>query len=195
MRDLTLFNDYMPPLETSRLLIRRLTMHDAADIFEYSRDPLVAKHVLWDAQKSIGEARSYIRYTIRKYHSCQCASWGIVLKETGHVIGTIGFMWIHDDDRSAEVGYSLARNQWNKGLMTEALQAVLKYGFDVLGLNRIEAQYECDNEASGAVMRKCGMTREGLLRQRLFNKGKFVDVELYAILKCDYRAQHSNAKH
>lgn len=180
--------DYMPTLETPRLLIRRLSLHDAADIYEYSRDPLVAKHVLWDAQTSIGEARSYIRYMIRKYHSGDCASWGIVLKETGHVVGTIGFIWIQTDNSAAEVGYSLKRSLWNRGYMTEALQAVLKYGFDRLHLNRIEAQHECENPASGAVMRKCGMRHEGTLRQRLYNKGRYVDVELYAVLRQDYKA-------
>ena len=95
-------------------------------------------------------------------------------------------MWIQDDNRAAEVGYSLARGLWNRGLMTEALRAVIDFGFRGLNLNRIEAQHESENPASGAVMRKCGMQREGTLRQRLMNKGRFVDVELYSILRCDY---------
>ncbi len=70
--------------------------------------------------------------------------------------------------------------------MTEALGAVLDYGFNTLFLNRIEAVHETTNPASGAVMRKCGMTHEGLLREKLFNKGKYVDVNLYAILRKDF---------
>ena len=69
--------------------------------------------------------------------------------------------------------------------MTEALSAVVRYGFERLGLNRIEAQHEVDNPASGAVMRKVGMRQEGTLRSRLYNKGRYVDVELYAILRKD----------
>ena len=174
---------YMPVLETDRLRLRKLTMHDAQDIFDYSSDPQVAKHVLWEAHRSIGESRAYLRYMLRKYRACEAASWGIEWKETGRIIGTIGFMWIQSDNAAAEVGYSLSRAFWNRGVMTEALRAVIDYGFSTLRLNRIEAIHELDNPASGAVMRKCGMQREGTLREKLFNKGKYVDVDLYAILR------------
>ena len=128
---------------------------------------------------------------LRRYRSREPASWGIEYLPEGRVIGTIGFMWIQEDNAAAEVGYSLARDYWNRGIMTEALRAVIQYGFDDMALNRIEAQHETTNPASGAVMRKCGMVREGTLRQRLYNKGRYVDVELYAILRRDYgnRAQ------
>ncbi len=179
---------YMPELRTPRLRLRKLAMRDAADIYRYGRDPEVARHVLWDAYRSVGEARSYLRYMLRKYRAREPASWGIEYAQTGEIIGTIGFMWIQSDNASAEVGYSLGRDYWNRGLMTEALRAVIDFGFGRMNLNRIEAQHETDNPASGAVMRKCGMCREGTLRQRLYNKGRYVDVDLYAILRSDYRA-------
>lgn len=177
---------YLSELETPRLILRRITLRDARDIYEYGRDPEVARFVLWDAYTSVSEARSYIRFMIRKYHSGEPSSWCIEWKETGEVIGTIGYMWIQHEHGSAEVGYSLSHPFWNRGIMTEALKAVLKYSFDSLHLNRIEAQHETLNPASGAVMRKCGMTREGTLRQRLLNKGKYVDVDLYAILRSEW---------
>ena len=180
------FYGYMPTLETPRLRLRKLSMRDAQDIFDYSQDPQVARYVLWEAQTSLSEARSYIRFMLRKYRLGEPASWGIEWKETGRIIGTIGFMWIQRDNAAAEVGYSLSRAYWNRGIMTEALSALLRYGFRSMNLNRIEAQHETENPASGAVMRKCGMQREGLLRQRLLNKGRFVDVELYAILRKDF---------
>ncbi|MBR6891061.1 MAG: GNAT family N-acetyltransferase [Clostridia bacterium] len=180
---------YMPELVTPRLKLRRLTMRDAADIYRYSKDVEVARHVLWSAHQSIGESRSYLRYMLRRYRNREPASWGIEYVQTGEVIGTIGFMWIQSDNSAAEVGYSLSRDYWNRGLMTEALKAVIAHGFGSMNLNRIEAQHETGNPASGAVMRKCGMVHEGTLRQRLFNKGKYVDVELYAILRRDYRAK------
>lgn len=181
------FYGYMPTLETPRLRLRKLSMRDAQDIFDYSQDPQVARYVLWEAQTSLSEARSYIRFMLRKYRLGEPASWGIEWKETGRIIGTIGFMWIQRDNAAAEVGYSLSRAYWNRGIMTEALSALLRYGFRSMNLNRIEAQHETENPASGAVMRKCGMQREGTLRQRLLNKGKFVDVELYAILRRDFQ--------
>ena len=177
---------YMPPLMTPRLVLRKLTMRDADDIYRYSRDAEVARHVLWEAHRNIGESRAYLRYMLRRYRNREPASWGIEYRQTGQIIGTIGFMWIQRDNSSAEVGYSLSRTFWNQGIMTEALKAVIAHGFDSLHLNRIEAQHETTNPAPGMVMRKCGMTREGTLRQRLFNKGRYVDVELYAILRKDY---------
>lgn len=177
---------YMPDLVTPRLRLRRLTMRDAQDIYRYSRDPDVARHVLWEAHRSIGDSRAYLRYMLRRYRGHEPASWGIEWAETGRIIGTIGFMWIQQENSAAEVGYSLAKEFWNRGIMTEALNAVLRYGFDTLNLNRIEAQHEVTNPASGAVMRKCHMLREGTLRSRLFNKGRYVDVDLYAILRKDF---------
>ena len=181
---------YMPTLNTHRLRLRRLTMRDASDIYRYSRDPQVALHVLWDAHRSIGESRSYLRYMLRLYRNHEPASWGIEWKQTGQIIGTIGFMWIQSDNASAEVGYSLSREYWNMGIMTEALKAVIRHGFGSMNLNRIEAQHETGNPASGAVMRKCGMRHEGTMRQRLYNKGRYVDVELYAILRGDLKREH-----
>ena len=173
----------LPRLETPRLVIRRMTMADAEDIYEYGRDQEVSRHVLWDAYRSLGEARMYLKYVQRQYRLNEPASWGIELKATGRLIGTIGFMWWNQEYRSAEVGYSLARAYWNQGLMTEALRAVVKFGFEEMNLNRIEAQHETTNPASGRVMEKVGMKKEGVLRQRLRNKGKFVDVALYSVLR------------
>lgn len=185
---------YMPTLETPRLRLRRLSMRDAQDIYDYGCDPQVARHVLWDAYANVAEARSYLRFMLRKYRMGEPASWGIELKKSGKIIGTIGFMWIQQENAAAEAGYSLSRMYWNQGIMTEALSALIDHGFRTLNLNRIEAQHETDNPASGAVMRKCGMRHEGTLRQRMLNKGKYVDVELYAILRSDYIKQRKQYK-
>lgn len=181
--------DTMPELETESLLLRRMEMRDAQDMYEYSRDPLVAKHVLWDAHTSVSDTKSYLRYMLRKYRAGEPSSWCIVEKSTGKVVGTIGYMWYQKDNSACEVGYSLARRCWNRGYMTQALNAVLDYTFRELGFNRVEAQHETDNGASGAVMRKCGMTKEGTLRSRLYNKGRYVDVDLYSILRKEYMSR------
>jgi ribosomal-protein-alanine N-acetyltransferase len=183
----------MEPIATPRLILRRMTLHDAPDIFEYSRDPEVARHVLWDAHRSVSDSKAYVRFMIRKYRMGEPASWGIQHREDGKLIGTIGYMWHQPEHRSAEVGYSLSRAYWNQGLMTEALRAVIAYSFEDLMMNRLEAQHEVSNPASGAVMRKAGMRSEGVLRERLYNKGRYVDVALYAILRSEYAGRSSRA--
>ena len=177
----------MPRLETERLILRRITMRDAPDVFAYSRDEEVARYVLWSAQKSLREAKDFCRFEQRRYRSDEPSSWGIVLAETGRLVGTIGYMEYDADHACVEVGYSLARELWNKGYMTEALSRVIDYTFETMDVNRIEAQHELENPSSGRVMEKCGMRKEGVLRQRLYNKGRYVDVALYAILKSDPR--------
>lgn len=191
-----MFNAYgmfsMPTLETQRLILRRIVMRDAKDIFAYSQDPEVARHVLWSAQKDMSEARDYCRFMMKRYRCDQPSSWGIIEKKTNRLVGTIGYMDYNEDNASVEVGYSLARWLWNGGYMTEALRRVIVYTFEAMDVNRIEAQHELSNPASGRVMEKCGMRKEGELRQRLYNKGRFVDVALYAILKEDYDKQRES---
>ena len=176
----------MPTLETKRLILRRMNMNDAKDVFAYSKDPEVARHVLWSAQKELWEAKDYCRFMMRRYRNDQPSSWGIIDKATNRLVGTIGYMDYNEDNATVEVGYSLARWLWNGGYMTEALTRVIAYTFEAMDVNRIEAQHELENPSSGRVMQKCGMVKEGTLRSRLCNKGEYVDVDLYAILRSDY---------
>ena len=175
----------LPDLETPRLLLRRMRLKDAKDIFAYASDPQVARYVLWEPHQHIRETRSYIRAVRRAYRLGEPASWAIELKEEKKVIGSIGYMWVSPENRSAEIGYSLARPFWNRGIMTEALARVILSAFHDLHLQRLEAQYDIRNPSSGRVMEKCGMRREGLLRSRIRNKGEYVDVAICAILRGD----------
>ena len=184
------FSDYLrhpPKLETSRLILRQIRMQDAEDIFEWSSDERVARYVLWEPHQSISETRDYIRYIRSAYRHRLPSSWAIELKTNGQVIGTIGFMWISYENRSAEVGYSMSSSFWGQGLMPEALHRLLDFSFEYLKLNRVEAQYDTRNPASGRVLEKCGMVREGILRQRIYNKGEYIDVCVCAILASDKR--------
>ena len=142
---------------------------------------------MWEAYGSLGDARGFVRYIQRLYRNDEPSSWGITLPRTGKLIGTIGFMWWNKDYRSAEVGYSLSRDYWNQGIMTEALSLIIDFGFKRMRLNRIEAQHVVANAASGRVMEKCGMKKEGILRGRIYSKGEFRDMAMYAILKDDRR--------
>jgi ribosomal-protein-alanine N-acetyltransferase len=177
----------LPTLDTPRLVLRRMVMADSGDIFDYSSDPEVSRHVLWEPHRSLQDSRAYLRFIQRQYRGNEPSSWGIVWRESGHVIGTIGFMWWNRENRSAEIGYSLHRAFWGKGIMTEALAAAVSFGFERMSLHRIEAQHTLGNPASGRVMEKCGMAKEGILRGRLYNRGAFWDVALYAILEDDWR--------
>lgn len=178
----------LPELNTPRLLLRKMTMRDAADLHEYCRDKQVAEHVLWNAHQSMLDTRGYLRFILHQYRDGVPSSYGMVLKETGKLIGTIGFMGYSPENNSVEVGYSMSRAYWNKGLMTEALRAVIDMAFEALHVNRVEAMHETTNPASGKVMLKCGMRFEGVMRSKIFNKGHYSDVAMYAITQADRSA-------
>jgi len=180
------FYEVFSPIQTPRLLIRKLSIADAEDIYAVSSNPNVSRYVLWDTHRSIMDSRAMIRAHLRSYRNEEPASLAIELKENGRVIGTIGFLWIDREHNSAEIGYSLGEPYWNNGYMTEALRAMLAFGFDKLYLNRIEACFDVSNTASGRVMAKVGMQKEGLHRKKLYNKGRYIDIEMWSILMEDY---------
>lgn len=175
----------LPVLETERLILRPLRMRDAQDIYAYASDPEVARYVLWEPHTSLADTRSYIRCMRGLYRRGLPSCWAAELRESGRVIGTIGFMWYSAQNHSAEIGYSFARKEWNRGYATEALQAILASVFTSLSVNRIEAQHDVRNPASGRVMEKCGMKKEGVLRQRILNKNEYIDVALWSVLRTD----------
>ncbi|MDR2504467.1 MAG: GNAT family N-acetyltransferase [Oscillospiraceae bacterium] len=177
----------LPELYGENVILRKARLSDARDMYEWCRDEEVARFVQWRAYDSVGDAKRFLKFIRRQYKFGEPSSWVIEDRDTGKMVGTIGYMWWNREYHSAEVGYSLARGYWNRGYMTEALKLALGFGFEKMRLNRIEAQHVSLNTASGRVMQKCGMRREGTLRGRIYSKGKYEDMVLYAILKDDKR--------
>ena len=180
------FFSRLPRLETEDLILRKPVRKDAKDIFRYASDPDVARYVLWEPHRSIAETRAFLRDLRYRAAAGYPSSWAVELRNPGAVIGTIGFMWYSAENHSAELGYSYSREHWTHGYATQALNAVVDAAFRSLPLNRLEAQHDIRNPASGRVMQKCGFRREGILRNRMINKGEYVDVVLYAILRSDW---------
>src|SRR5438093_12140577 len=125
----------IPRIETPRLVLRKLTPEDAAEMFAYASDPEVAATTTWEAHQSMGDSQVFLRQVQYWYDSGAPGPWGIVLKSAGRLIGTIGLTVTRHHFR-AELGYAVGRPWWGQGLTTEAARAVIHYGFDELGLNR-----------------------------------------------------------
>lgn len=173
----------LPLLKTDRLILRKICLDDAEDIFEIGSCQDVAQYVTWDVHKSMDDTRKYLASMEENPKKKQLYPWSIVCKENNKVIGGCGYMnWLPESSR-AEVGYMISKKYWNKGYMTEALREVIKFGFEKMGLNRIEALCTPENTASAKVLEKVGMKFEGLLRQYLFFKDKFWDFNMYSILR------------
>jgi ribosomal-protein-alanine N-acetyltransferase len=175
-------------METERLLLRQLTIEDTENVFKnWTNDDEVTKYLTWPAHKDINVTINVLENWIKNYESMDFYQWGIVLKEINEPIGTISVVDHSDGIKMVCIGYCIGLKWWNKGITTEALDTVIKFFFEEVGVNRVEAKFVVGNESSGKVMIKCGMKYEGLKRQEhLCNQG-ILDTKHYAILSEDYR--------
>ena len=180
----------LPELETERLLLRKVRPEDARAVFAYASDPEVTRYVLWETHRSVEDSERFLRLAEDGYARGDFGGWGVVLKEDGAFVGTCGLDAGYAPEHArAELGYVLSREYWGKGLMPEAVRAVICFGFERAELNRVEARCIVENTASARVMEKAGMTCEGTLREREFIKGSYRDIKLYSILRREFIAR------
>ena len=173
-------------IETHRLILRKFCIEDAEDMFSnWASDPEVTKFLTWPAHKSVDVTRWVLNDWISHYDDGAFFQWAIELKETGSVIGNIAVVKVWEEAEAAEIGYCMGRAFWGRGIMPEALRAVMDYLFDTVGLNRIEAHHDVNNPKSGRVMEKAGMKREGVRRGGGKNNQGICDVAGYALLRSD----------
>ncbi len=179
------FSD-LPTLETDRVLLRKFTRNDAADMFEYASEPDVSRFVPWETHNTIEDSQRFLDIILHQYEESKLAPWAIELKERKKVIGTIDFVaWFPGHSR-AEIGFILSKDYWGNGLIPEAANKVIQFGFDHMALNKIKAPCMVENLQSQKVLQKLGMTLEGVLRDEYFIKGKYRDMAVYSLLKKDF---------
>ena len=173
-------------IETPRLILRQACMADAEPMFHnWAGDPEVTKFLTWPAYQTVDTAHVRLAVWIENYEKPDYYQWMIVPKALGQPIGSISAVKHNDSVAKAEIGYCIGKAWWHQGIMTEALGAVMEYLFDEVGMNRVEARHDPKNPHSGAVMRKCGMTYEGTLRQADRNNQGICDMAVYAMLAQD----------
>ena len=176
----------IPKLECERLLLRKMKKTDASDMFEYAKDERVTEFLLWEPHESLEYTTQYLNFVQGQYKEGVFYDWALVLNNEDKMIGTCGFTRFDTDNNFAEIGYVINPAYRGNGYACEALERVLKFGFEVLEVNRIEAKYIVGNDASRRVMEKCGMKFEGVARQSMLIKGKYRDIGKYAILKSEF---------
>ena len=173
-------------LKTKRLVLRRLTESDAEPMFRnWASDPEVTKYMTWPAHSSAEISRMVLESWVRDYSRPDFYQWAIELD--GEPIGSISVVEINEAANWVEIGYCIGKNWWHKGIMTEALNAVMKFFFEEVGANRVSAVHDPNNPHSGGVMRKCGMKYEGTNRGSARNNQGVCDTAQYAILRSDWK--------
>lgn len=176
----------MPTLTTDRLILRRIAVSDTDDMYEYACLDEVTKYLTWYPNPDKEYTHDYLEYLGTRYRVGDFFDWAVTLKESGKMIGTCGFSRFNYTDDSAEVGYVINPKYRGNGYAPEALAEVLRFGFENLGLNRLEARYMNGNSASRRVMEKVGMTFEGVHYGSMLIKGDYRDVGVCAILRNNY---------
>jgi [ribosomal protein S5]-alanine N-acetyltransferase len=176
----------IPKIETERLILRMLREEDATDIFHYTQKPEVTKFLIWHPHNTIQDTLDFIQFAEKQFDQGISIILGIELKSENKIIGTIDLRDWKNPNRCGDIGYVIAPDYWRKGIMTEALHAVLKFGFEELELNRLEAHCEEENVGSWRVMEKCGMKHEGILREKVYIKKRFRSMKMYSILRKEW---------
>ena len=175
-----------PTLTTERLLLRPFRLEDAPEVqrlagaLEIAEMTASIPHPYED-----GMAESWIRGQRDRYARGEVANFAITLQEDDRLIGSIGLRIERSHERAA-LGYWVGMSYWGQGYCTEAARAIVRYGFEKLGLHRIYATHFARNPASGRVMQKLGMAREGCLRQHLKKWDRFEDMVYYGLLRSQY---------
>jgi RimJ/RimL family protein N-acetyltransferase len=174
-----------PELVTQRLRLRAMCPRDAAALLSILGDPEVTRYHNMPTMTTLIEAQSALERLEQRYAARDTIRWAIEPVGHGKMIGTVGLLRFDFEQRRAEVGYELARHWWGRGLAPEAVAAVIRYGFSVLRLHRIEAGVLPGNDASVRVLQKLGFLEEGTRRDYLYVKERFHSFRWFSLLETD----------
>ncbi len=182
------------PTEFPDLLLRPLQEQDAAELFAVT-DRNRAHLLRWlpwvDATRNANDSSLFIRHAMEEQESLRAVHCAITLRN--EIVGVIAFNGIDHFHRAGTVGYWLSQAHTGHGYMTGAVRALIQFGFQYLNLNRIEIRVAPDNHASRAICLRLGCRHEGILREAEWLGDRFVDLEVYSLLKSELTAPRGNA--
>lgn len=172
-----------PQLKTTRLLLRRITKTDAAALLSLRSSEKVMQYIDKERTKTMQEVQALVERIDNDLNNNDGINWAISLKEKPEIlIGTIGFWRIIKQHYRAEIGYMIHPDYWGKGLMKEAVTAVIDFGFNNINLHSIEAHINPGNAASAALLETTGFVREAYFKEDFFFRGEFLDTAIYSLL-------------
>ncbi|HEX2945465.1 MAG TPA: GNAT family protein [Clostridia bacterium] len=179
-----------PVIETERLILRELSISDAEDVYEYGKD--VDAFIYVDGFPSeYEEVKEVIKiWTTDAYNSMQFIRWGVELKAEKKIIGGVFLFSPHGSDQSGrrmDIGYEISRKYWNLGYGTEAVKAVVAYGFEKMGLKRITAEIIPENKASIRAFEKAGFTYEGTLKNYRHYQYNGDELKTMVMMACTHK--------
>ena len=171
-----------PIIETERLLLKRITNDDVNEVFELRSNPETMKYIPRPLVKTTEDALEHIAMIEDKIITNIGINWGITLKGNSKLLGIIGYYRMQPENYRAEIGYILLPEFHGKGIIPEAVNKLIRYGFDDLKLHSIEAVIDPKNLASEKVLQKCGFVKEAHFKESEFYNGRFLDKVIYSLL-------------
>lgn len=177
--------DGFPVLHTERLDLIEVSSSHTPDLFQLVTDNRVSRFFNVMPATQVSDMEKVVERFRKMYVDKTGIRWAIQLKGAKNIIGTIGFYNLTDKHRGV-LAYALIPEYWNKGYVSEALKEVLRFGFEVLELIRIDAEIRPGNIPSEQVLQKYGFTHEGLLRQWVLWNGEYQDMNMYALLQREW---------
>lgn len=171
-----------PNLETDRLFLLRVVNEDVNEIFALRSDKETMKYIPRPLVKTMEDALAHIAMIDEKIENNEGINWAITLKNDPKMIGLIGHYKIKPEHFRAEIGYMLLPEYHGKGIITEAIQETVKYGFEIMQLHSVEAIIDPENLASEKVLQKSGFVKEAHLKENEYYEGRFLDSVIYSIL-------------
>jgi ribosomal-protein-alanine N-acetyltransferase len=175
-------------IDTERLQLRWIEAGDADALFTIFSDPQVVRYWSTPPWTERQQARDDIARAIDAFASGTGMKMAVLLRATGAMIGYINFYAFYDSNRRCDIGYAMASAHWGKGYQTEALKAMIDFGFRELNLNRIEADIDPRNDGSARVLEKLGFEKEGFMKERWIVNGEVCDTAFYGLLKRNWNA-------
>jgi ribosomal-protein-alanine N-acetyltransferase len=190
MSDVKVFDfSAFPTLETERLVLREPVSSDAPDVFVFRSDAEVQKYND-DPMVDVSQAITFIQEHRDEYAAQQRILWAITFRDENRVLGLCGFNFWNRRHNRASIGYDLARAYWGQGIATEAVGAMLRFGFKHMRLHRIEATTIVDNVESVRLLRRLGFQLEGVRREySLEDDGAYHGSAVYGLLRREYYQQ------
>ncbi len=172
-------------LKTERLILRRFTPSDAEEMFScWANDERVTKFLTWAPHGSLDVTKFVLSDWCSSYEKPDYYQWGIEFE--GKLIGSLAVVERDDNSERCEIGYCIGFDFWGKGIMTEAVKAVIDFLLLEVGYNRVEICHATKNPASGNVAKKCGLKLEGVKREFFkAQSGELLDIAIYSVIKSD----------
>ena len=180
-------SQHPPTIELDGARLRPLRAADAGALYAYLRDPVVTELTSYPAV-SVSLVETMIERSLSRWAAGEPSRWGVALQEDDRLVGTCGFNDWSRVHRWAEMAFDLAPAQWGKGLMRQAVAAVLQWTFRQNQVDRVQAFVRVDNERSIRLLERSGFVREGCLRGYRVCRGQAHDFYIYALLRSDWEA-------